>query len=684
MKKIESFKSFSQVQSQLREEAKLKEIASKREMSTAAFNELLSKYNASSINDINEDEIEAFMTELTAEGNAFSAARAEAIAKGEDTFEVDGEELPVEDVDAEDKENAEEFANESVNEATDKKTLELIHIGLGKPKSMPNPVNVYDEWKSIQKKHKLTDKALGDYLTSYFKKDYEQARKFYTSESVVNEASSKEEAKAAKGFKAASKFMAAHPAFNNKTVTDSTVAWLFKEALKAAMIDANFHSEAGVAAKKINFANFSAPTVFIKELGGMPVQIKRADMMEKAIELATAVTQAVKYDGYAIVLAFAQLFADRYSAKNSAAQGLRDLHTSMVAESIEAGDYETRINEGNAFLAARAKAIEEDASEFDFNGKTYPVKKAAKDMVDEGNAFGTARLKAIEAGEDEFEFDGKTYPVKSVDKEDKEAAEDMVDERLDNATMKRMSGLTDTRDLRDFKQVFLSIVQSHIDEGFEFDDVIEFMNSIMRDPNVKAQIKESVDEGNAFGTARLKAIEAGEDEFEFDGKTYPVKSVDKEDKEAAEDMVDEGKKIKMNNLDWGKSTAERNANLDKYDALKTDEEKEDFLRKLKGESVDEGYAERKMDDFQEFVDKAVGKQVRLTIKEHGQTSEPITGRLKEGEFGLHKIDYMGFDFVSELEDIKKGDGMIMGVRPGQFLKWNIGGRRGTEFLIEVL
>ena len=614
MKKIESFKSFSQVQSQLREEAKLKEIASKREMSTAAFNELLSKYNASSINDINEDEIEAFMTELTAEGNAFGAARAEAIAKGEDTFEVDGEEVPVEDVDAEDKENAEEFANES----------------------------------------------------------------------VVNEASSKEEAKAAKGFKAASKFMAAHPAFNNKTVTDSTVAWLFKEALKAAMIDANFHSEAPVAAKKINFANFSAPTVFIKELGGMPVQIKRADMMEKAIELATAVTQAVKYDGYAIVLAFAQLFADRYSAKNSAAQGLRDLHTSMVAESIEAGDYETRINEGNAFLAARSKAIEEDASEFEFNGKTYPVKKAAKDivdegnafgtarlkaieagedefefdgktypvksvdkedkeaaedMVDEGNAFGTARLKAIEAGEDEFEFDGKTYPVKSVDKEDKEAAEDMVDERLDNATMKRMSGLTDTRDLRDFKQAFLSIVQQHIDEGFEFDDVVEFMNSIMRDPNVRSQIKES---------------------------------------------VDEGKKIKMNNLDWGKSTAERNANLDKYDSLKTDEEKEDFLRKLKGESVDEGYAERKMDDFQEFVDKAVGKQVRLTIKEHGQTSEPITGRLKEGKFGLHKIDYMGFDFASELEDIKKGDGMIMGVRPGQFLKWNIGGRRGTEFLIEVL
>ena len=49
--------------------------------------------------------------------------------------------------------------------------------------------------------------------------------------------------------------------------------------------------------------------------------------------------------------------------------------------------------------------------------------------------------------------------------------------------------------------------------------------------------------------------------------------------------VSEAKKITMNNLDWGKSTAERNANLDKHNSLKTDKEKNDFLKKLKGESV---------------------------------------------------------------------------------------------------
>lgn len=50
------------------------------------------------------------------EGNEFGAERAKAIAKGEDEFEVGGKKFPVTDVDKEDKENAKDFAKESVNE----------------------------------------------------------------------------------------------------------------------------------------------------------------------------------------------------------------------------------------------------------------------------------------------------------------------------------------------------------------------------------------------------------------------------------------------------------------------------------------------------------------------------------------------------------------------------------------
>lgn len=520
MKKIESFKSFSQLQNQLREEARLKEVATKREASTAAFNELLSKYNASSINDINEEDIDAFMTELTSEGNAFGAARAEAIAKGEKEFEVEGETYPVEDVSAEDEENAEEFANESVNE------------------------------------------ALG----------------------------AKSQKAAVRGLAAINKFMAAHPAFaGGKTVADQTIGWLLREALKEAMIDANFGEEGKKAARAINFANFIAPTIFVKEMGGMPIQISKKLMMEKVYELASAIVRGVKYDGYAIIEAVALYMESRFK-KNSSASALRDVLNKFVGEAKEAGNFEERINEGSA--------------------------------------FNSARLKAIADGEDEFEFDGKKYPVTKVDKEDKELA-DEITERLDSSTMKRMSGLTDTRDLRDFKMAFLSIVQSHIDEGFEFDEVIEFMNSIMRDPNVRAQLEESlIAEGRAFAAAAKEAKDAGQEEFEFDGKTYPV-------------------------------------------TIKESEE------------VNENYEKRKLKDAEEFIKKAEGKEVKLTIYEGGSESEVI-GKFKKGSYGLHKIDYMGFDFSEELKSIEEGDGMIMGVRPGQFFKWSIGGKHGTTWLIEVL
>ena len=60
-------------------------------------------------------------------------------------------------------------------------------------------------------------------------------------------------------------------------------------------------------------------------------------------------------------------------------------------------------------------------------------------------------------------------------------------------------------------------------------------------------IKESVEveEGNEFGAARAKAIADGEDEFEVDGKKFKVTSVDKEDKENAEEFAGESKETEV-------------------------------------------------------------------------------------------------------------------------------------------
>lgn len=60
------------------------------------------------------------------EGNEFGAERAKAIAKGKDEFEVDGKKFPVTDVDKEDKENAKDFAKESVNEGKHDSMLDKL------------------------------------------------------------------------------------------------------------------------------------------------------------------------------------------------------------------------------------------------------------------------------------------------------------------------------------------------------------------------------------------------------------------------------------------------------------------------------------------------------------------------------------------------------------------------------
>jgi len=110
-----------------------------------------------------------------------------------------------------------------------------------------------------------------------------------------------------------------------------------------------------------------------------------------------------------------------------------------------------KLEERNAFLGARAKAIEEEKNEFEFNGKTYKV------TVNEGNAFGDAVRKAKEDGKKEFEFDGKTYKVEEGNafgdavRKAKEAGEKefefdgktyKVEESIDEAKRTKFTGKT--------------------------------------------------------------------------------------------------------------------------------------------------------------------------------------------------------------------------------------------------
>ena len=152
------------------------------------------------------------------------------------------------------------------------------------------------------------------------------------------------------------------------------------------------------------------------------------------------------------------------------------------------------LNERNAFLGARAKAIEEDREEFEFNGKSYKV--TTKSNVSEGNAFGDAVRKAKEAGDKEFEFEGKTYKVTEDHSDDPSAKYEVKPCEEEGTPWSVWEGDVQVKCFETKEEA----------EGYA----------------QKQNQEQGLEEGNAFGDAVRKAKEAGDKEFEFEGKTYKV------------------------------------------------------------------------------------------------------------------------------------------------------------------
>jgi hypothetical protein len=140
----------------------------------------------------------------------------------------------------------------------------------------------------------------------------------------------------------------------------------------------------------------------------------------------------------------------------------------------------------------------------------------------------------------------------------------------------------------DLKNKFASRI-AHPENREQNKDLMKNVKSVDVAPehsDWKKYVRESIDE-DIKGMSKQELDRAARGMF---GKSYSRLTMDQAArlKYYLSQSKNEAVKIKMNNLDWGKSTAERNANLDKYDLLKTDKEREAFLRKLKGESVNEG------------------------------------------------------------------------------------------------
>ena len=253
------------------------------------------------------------------------------------------------------------------------------------------------------------------------------------------------------------------------TADSATHLGAIKYLTMNALEDANFHSYIEPIGKKIG-GKIRTVMSKIDGLGGIEVPVGAKTIQKFLDEHYSTLSSAAGWSGIGIVEGVA-MYLDGW--------GFSKVAQAIVDEFNLLFQNEAVVTEGNAFFAARAKAMEEGAEEFEFNGKKFTLTKEEEE-VEEGNAFGAARAEAIAKGEDKFKVGDEEYDVEGVDADDKENAKEYAEE-----------------------------------EGIE------------------------VEEGNAFGAARAEAIAKGEDKFKVGDEEYDVEGVDADDEENAKEYAEE-------------------------------------------------------------------------------------------------------------------------------------------------
>ena len=224
---------------------------------------------------------------------------------------------------------------------------------------------------------------------------------------IINEAFSPSKGNlrdAKKVKKALEQFFMDHNALMDKAIFLGVCKYLLAESLT----DANFHSYREPVSKVIK-GKLSTVIVEVDGLGDMKIPVGKKSIVNLLDEVGPFMANAAGWSGIGIVEGMA-LFLDGFGHSDTAQKIVDAFELIWANESV--------MNEGNAFLAARAKAIEEDAEEFEFNGKKFPV---IKEGVEEAHHD-------EEANEDEIEIkvDGD-YEIE-VEKEEEEESEEETEE----------------------------------------------------------------------------------------------------------------------------------------------------------------------------------------------------------------------------------------------------------------
>ena len=192
------------------------------------------------------------------------------------------------------------------------------------------------------------------------------------------------------------------------TADSATHLGAIKYLTMNALEDANFHSYIEPIGKKIG-GKIRTVMSKIDGLGGIEVPVGAKTIQKFLDEHYSTLSSAAGWSGIGIVEGVA-MYLDGWGFSKVAQAIVDEFNLLFQNESV--------LTEGNAFLAARAKAIEEDAEEFEFNGKTFPVIK--EEAVEEKE-----EVKEEEVTEDEIEIkvDGD-YEIEVEKEEDEEGGEE--------------------------------------------------------------------------------------------------------------------------------------------------------------------------------------------------------------------------------------------------------------------
>ena len=365
------------------------------------------------------------------EGNEFGAERAKAIAGDEDSFEVDGKSYKVTGVDAEDKENAEEFANESM------KLTSLL-----KKESVNEEINTDIVNRNINLLDKAADMAIKNpkgnvvELAKIIKKYISGIRN--SIKESVNEGVSPADMDKIKGaVEAASSFMSVGSELK-KLGMKYTFA---TEPLPIYIIQPTPNNKVAVVNKK-----YATKPNFV--VGDIAVGIMEGKLNEEEIRwnaVENAIINFLKMNTKILD----KRVKDRdtegtINGLKSIISGLTNAQRSLKLESVNEENKPT-----NPELWSRAKAAAKAKYDvypsayangyaskwYKEKGGSWKTENASPTDMEEGNEFGAERARAIAAGKDSFEVDGKSYKVTGVDAQDKENAKDFTNESMKLTSM---------------------------------------------------------------------------------------------------------------------------------------------------------------------------------------------------------------------------------------------------------